>query len=68
MLKQNADLLNEVQLELMNTLMGYEDTKKLHRKRLATKRLLKARRGIEERHEQHNLAKDIDKEAWFDSL
>lgn len=68
MLKQNPNLLNEVQLVLMNTLMGYEDTKKLHHKRLATKRLLKARRGIEERREQHKLAKEINREAWFDSL
>lgn len=68
MLKHNSDLLNEVQLELMNTLMGYEDTKKLHNKKLATKRLLKVRRGIEERREQFNLAKEIDREAWFDSL
>lgn len=68
MLKQNADRLNEIQLELMNSLMGYEDTKNLHIKKQATTRLFKARRAIEEHREIRNLATVLDRKAWFDSL
>ena len=68
MLKQNTNTLNEVQLEIMNALMGYKDVKNLTHKKQATRRLFKARRAIEERRERHSLAKDIDREAWYDSL
>ncbi len=68
MLKHNTNPLNEVQLEIMNALMGYEDDKNLTSKKQATKRLFKARRAIEERRERHSLAKHIDREAWYDSL
>lgn len=68
MLKKNADRLSEIQLEIMNTLMGYEDTKKLHNKKQATRRLFKARRAIEEHREIRKLATVLDRKAWFDSL
>lgn len=68
MLKQNTSPLNEVQLEIMNALMGYEDDKNLISKKQATKRLFRARRAIEERRERDSLAKYIDREAWYDSL
>ncbi|BBB31610.1 PA3496 family putative envelope integrity protein [Neptunomonas japonica] len=68
MLKHNTNPLNEVQLEIMNALMGYEDDKNLISKKQATKRLFQARRAIEERRERHSLAKHIDREAWYDSL
>ena len=68
MLKQDTNTLNEVQLEIMNALMGYKDVRNLINKKQATKRLFKVRRAIEERRERHSLAKDINREAWYDSL
>ncbi|WP_293266912.1 PA3496 family putative envelope integrity protein [Neptunomonas sp.] len=68
MLKQNMNSLSEVQLEIMNALMGYQDAKNQTNKKQATKRLFTARRAIEERREMNGLAKEIDREAWYDSL
>jgi hypothetical protein len=68
MLKQNINHLSEVQIEIINTFMGYDDVKNIDNKKQATKRLFKARRAIEEHREMRTLTKVIDRKAWFDSL
>ncbi|SIS39912.1 PA3496 family putative envelope integrity protein [Neptunomonas antarctica] len=68
MMKQKISHLSEVQIEIINTFMGYEDVKNLDNKKQAVKRLFRARRAIEEHRERRNLTKVIDREVWFDEL
>jgi len=68
MLNQKNEHLSHVQIEVIDTLLGYEEEEKIKGKQRASKRLLAARRGIEEHKAARSLEKEIDKEAWFDNL
>ncbi|WP_415892904.1 PA3496 family putative envelope integrity protein [Neptuniibacter sp. PT8_73] len=64
MLHKTEDL-NETQVEVFDLLVGFEEEEKLSRKKLATRRALRARRAIEQHQEEKELASHID-ECWFD--
>jgi len=64
MLRKSEDL-NETQVEVFDLLVGFEDEERLSRKKLASRRALKARRAIEKRLEEKELASHIT-ESWFD--
>lgn len=68
MLNQKRNDLSEVQIEVIDTLIGYEEEEKIKTKQLASRRLLAARRAIEERREEKRLEQEINEEAWFEDL
>lgn len=68
MLNQKRNDLSEVQIEVIDTLIGYEEEEKIKTKQLASRRLLAARRAIEERKEAQRLEKEINEDAWFEDL
>lgn len=68
MLNQKTSDLSNVQIEVIDTLIGFEEEEKIKSKQLASKRLLAARRAIEEHREAQRLAEDIDQDAWFGEL
>lgn len=68
MLNQKTNNLTEVQIEVIDALIGYEEEEKIKSKQQASRRLLAARRAIETRREERLLAKEINDEAWFDNL
>lgn len=55
---------NNVNTEIINTLIGYEENVKNTNKQLASKRLLAARRAIEKHHESREL-QEILSDPWF---
>ena len=61
--KQNA--LNEVQTEVFNLIVGYDDNEKKNEKQKASRRSLEARRAIERHFEEKELFDTID-EPWSD--
>ena len=61
--KQNA--LNEVQTEVFNLIVGYDDNEKKSEKQKASRRSLEARRAIERHFEEKELFDTID-EPWSD--
>ncbi len=68
MLNQKRSDLSEVQIEVIDTLIGYAEEEKIKTKQLASRRLLAARRGIEEPKEKKRSAHNINVEPWFDDL
>ena len=63
---RNTENLNEVQTEVFDLLVGFEEEEKLSRNKLASWRALKARRAIEQRFEEKELAAHIE-ECWLES-
>lgn len=57
--------LNDTQVEVFDLLVGFEEEEQLSRKKLASRRALRARRAIEQHKEEKELASNID-ECWFD--
>ncbi|WP_246077557.1 PA3496 family putative envelope integrity protein [Neptunomonas concharum] len=68
MLNQKTATLSHVQIEVIDTLIGFEEEEKIRNKQQASKRLLAARRAIEAHREEVRLSKEIDREAWFDDI
>jgi len=65
MLNNKTADLNNVPTEVFDTLIGYEETEKQQTKQQATKRLLAARRAIEEHREAKRLREEI-LEPWYE--
>ena len=63
---RNTENLNEAQTEVFDILIGFEEEEKLSRKKLASRRALRARRAIEQRFEEKELAAHIN-ECWSDN-
>lgn len=57
--------LSETQVEVFDLMVGLEEEEQLSRKKLASRRALRARRAIEQLNEQRELSSHID-ECWFD--
>ncbi|MGB0733057.1 MAG: PA3496 family putative envelope integrity protein [Pontibacterium sp.] len=57
--------LNEVQTEVFNLIVGYDDVEKINKKKKASRRSLEARRAIERHFEEKELFGTID-EPWSD--
>ena len=55
-------------LMVLDGTIRIEEEEKIKSKQLASKRLLAARRAIEEHKEALRLAEDIDQDAWFGEL
>lgn len=68
MINQKVSELSHVQIEVIDTLIGFEDKQKIQHKQLAGKRLLAARRAIEAHREQQHLARQVGEEDWFADL
>jgi len=64
MLVRKEQDLNEIQTEVFDLLVGYEEEEKLSKKKVASRRSLRARRAIEQHFENKRLHDDID-ELWF---
>ncbi|WP_299182363.1 PA3496 family putative envelope integrity protein [uncultured Neptuniibacter sp.] len=64
MLRKTQDL-NDTQIEVFDLLVGFEEEEQISRKKLASRRALRARRAIEQLQEEKELASNID-ECWFD--
>ncbi len=62
---RKPEALNETQVEVFDLLVGFEEEEKLSRKKLASRRALRARRAIEQLQEEKELASHIE-ECWFD--
>ncbi|EXJ09678.1 hypothetical protein DN062_09880 [Nitrincola tibetensis] len=66
MLIRSEQDLSPIQTEVFDLLIGYDVEQTNMRKKLASKRLLEARRAIEKRREELELAAFIDQESWFE--
>ena len=64
MLQKNQNM-NETQVEVFDLMVGFEEEEKLSRKKLASRRALRARRAIEQHNEEKELASHIY-DCWFD--
>ncbi|MFY0675663.1 MAG: hypothetical protein K6L74_10065 [Neptuniibacter sp.] len=62
---QKTKGLNETQVEVFDLLVGFEEEEQLSRKKLASRRALRARRAIEQHQEEKELSANID-ECWLD--
>ncbi|MGH1462875.1 MAG: PA3496 family putative envelope integrity protein [Neptuniibacter sp.] len=62
---QKTKGLNETQIEVFDLLVGFEEEEQLSRKKLASRRALRARRAIEQHIEEKELSSHID-ECWID--
>ncbi len=67
MLIRKNQNLNEIQTEIFDLLIGFEDEAKISLKKSASKRALAARRAIERHYEDKALARDLNEE-WFDDF
>lgn len=67
MLNQKSGNLSDVQIEIIDTLIGYNDGEKQRTKHVASQRLLAARRAIEAHREQKRLEKEAS-DTWFDEI
>ncbi|GAB2579009.1 PA3496 family putative envelope integrity protein [Nitrincola alkalisediminis] len=66
MLIRSEQDLSPIQTEVFDLLIGYDVEQTNMRKKLASKRLLEARRAIEKRREELELAAFTDQESWFE--
>ena len=66
MLIRKEQDLGELQTEVFDLLVGYDIEEKNKKKQYASKRLLEARRAIERRREEKELATFTDEESWLD--
>lgn len=57
--------LNKTQKEVFDLMVGFEEEQQISRKKLATRRALKARREIERLQEEKELSSHIT-ECWFE--
>ncbi len=64
MLVRKEQNLNDIQTEVFDLLVGYQEEEQINRKKRASKRSLAARRAIERHFEEKQLHDDID-EPWF---
>lgn len=58
----------QVPTEIFDLLVGFEEKEKIQRKQRASKRMLEARRAIERRQEEKDLARSIEEELWFEDI
>lgn len=65
MLVRKEQDLNKVQTEVFDLLVGFDEEEKISRKRVASRRSLRARRAIEQHFEEKKLHDEID-ELWND--
>ena len=64
MLVRKEQDLNTIQTEVFDLLVGYQEEQQLSKKKVASRRSLRARRAIEKHFEEKKLHDDID-ELWF---
>lgn len=65
MLVRKEQDLNPIQTEVFDLLVGFDEEEKLSRKRIASRRSLRARRAIEQHFEEKKLHDEIS-ELWYD--
>ncbi|MDI3326170.1 hypothetical protein QKW35_17455 [Pontibacterium granulatum] len=65
MLVRKEQDLNQIQTEVFDLLVGFDEEEKLSRKRVASRRSLRARRAIEQHFEEKKLHDEIS-ERWYD--
>ncbi|EPJ45084.1 MAG: hypothetical protein OFPI_37900 [Osedax symbiont Rs2] len=56
----NANKSNQLQTEIIDTIIGYNDRANNKNRQLLSKRILEARRAIEKHHEKKELAENLD--------
>lgn len=65
MLVRKEQDLNQIQTEVFDLLVGFDEEEKISRKRVASRRSLRARRAIEQHFEEKKLHDEIS-ELWYD--
>lgn len=65
MLERKTAELSDIQTEVFNMLVGYKEESQLNKKKVASRRSLQARRGIEQHFEDKAL-RETTRDAWFD--
>lgn len=66
MLIRKEQDLNPIQTEVFDILVSYDIEEKNRQKQHASKRLLEARRAIEQLREEKALSPYLNDESWFD--
>ena len=64
-MQHKTEDLNDTQTEVFDLLVGFEEEQQISRKKLASRRALKARREIERLDEERELSSNIT-ECWFE--
>ncbi|WP_151705632.1 PA3496 family putative envelope integrity protein [Nitrincola alkalilacustris] len=67
MLIRKEQDLNPLQTEVFDIMVGFDIEEQNKRKQHASRRLLEARRAIERRREERQLATFIDEDCWFET-
>jgi hypothetical protein len=67
MLNEKMEYLTDSQIQVIDTLIGFEEETKIKNKQVASKRLLAARRAIEAHREQKRIERET-LDAWLDDL
>ncbi|WP_027858480.1 PA3496 family putative envelope integrity protein [Marinobacterium jannaschii] len=67
MLIRKEQNLNDIQTEIFDLMVGFEDEAKINRKQHATRRALEARRAIERHYEEKELVRSVE-DDWLDDL